>query len=190
MTKILVVDDDPLVLATTALGLQQAGYDALQADNGELAVKIANRELLDLALLDIRMPKLSGFEVAERLSELKIPFVFLSAYGDEEMVEAASKVGALGYLVKPLEIGRIIPALEVALVRAEDISKSEQTIVNLSNTLEKNRAIDIAIGILMERFHINRVASFEKLRNYARSHQTKIIDVAEAVVQGISLDFG
>lgn len=188
MTKILVVDDEPLVLATITLGLQQAGYDVLSADNGQVALMFANNVLIDLVLLDIRMPNLSGIQVGEKLAARKIPFVFLSAYGDEEMIKAAGEVGALGYLVKPLEIERIIPAIEVALVRSEDLNRSEQTIANLTMALEKNRGIDIAVGMLMERYQINRVDAFEKLRNYARSHQTKIIDVADDLIQGKKFD--
>jgi two-component system, response regulator PdtaR len=187
MTKIIVVDDDLLVLATISMGLKQAGYTVFQASSGVLALQICSHEKPDLALLDVRMPNMDGIGVAKALAEHKIPFIFLSAYGDDEIVKTAVEVGALGYLVKPLEIERIIPAIEVGLVRAADLAKAEKTIDNLTSVLDSNREIDIAIGILMERHSLNRVTAFSKLRGYARANQKKIVTVAGAVMQGLDL---
>lgn len=180
-----MVDDDLLVLATTSLGLQQVGYTVLQADSGLLALQICKDEKPDLVLLDIRMPGISGLEVAKFLHQDKTPFVFLSAYGDEDIVKTAVEAGALGYLVKPMEIERIIPAIEVALVRADELYRAVQLIDNLSSVLDRNREIDIAVGMLMERYRLNRVKAFEKLRNHARANRKKIKDVAVAVMEGM-----
>src|SRR5439155_26738547 len=83
--KILVVDDDRLVLATLAHGLSQAGYDVLDADNGDDAILLAREHRPDLALLDIRMQGKSGFDVAAYLREYcRMPFMFLSAFAAEQ----------------------------------------------------------------------------------------------------------
>lgn len=184
MTKVLVVDDELLVLATTSMGLEQIGYDVFQADNGARALQICQQEKPDLVLLDIRMPNMSGIDVAKVLSELNIPFIFLSAFSDEEMIESAKAVGAIGYLVKPLEISRIVPAIEVALVRADDHFKADQTIDNLTTVLVSNREIDVAIGILMERYRIARVTAFESIRRYARVNRMKVVVLAKALING------
>lgn len=184
MTKILVVDDELLVLATTSMGLQQIGYDVIQADSGAWALQVCQQEKPDLVLLDICMPAMSGIEVAKVLDELNIPFIFLSAYSDEEMIKSAAAVGALGYLVKPLEIARIVPAIEVALIRADEQAKADQTLENLINALENNREIDVAIGILMERYQIGRVTAFESLGSYARANRMKVVELANALISG------
>lgn len=184
MTKILVVDDDLLALATTSLGLQQVGYEAMQAANGADALQLCEHERPDLVLLDIRMPAMSGFELAKLFNEQKISFIFLSAYSDEDMVKTAAQVGALGYLIKPIEMHRIIPAIEVALILAVEQIKAGQAIDNLANALGKNREIDIAIGLLMERYQFSQVSAFEHLRNYARSNRIKVIDVANGLING------
>jgi len=184
MTKILVVDDDLLVLATTTMGLQQVGYEAMQVDNGAEALQICAHERPDLVLLDIRMPLMSGFELARLLNERMIPFIFLSAYSDEDMVKTAAEAGALGYLIKPIEISRIVPAIEIALILADEQIKAEQAIENLASALGKNREIDISIGLLMERYQFSQVTAFEHLRNYARSNRMKVIDVAKALITG------
>ncbi|MDP3744987.1 MAG: response regulator [Methylotenera sp.] len=185
MQKILVVDDDLVVLATISMGLRQAGYQVLQVDSGELAVQICKREDPELAILDVRMPGMSGFEVAEILRKVsKTPFIFLSAYSDEESVQSAKELGALGYVVKPVEIKRLVPAIEIALARAEDLEKLEDINSNLVVAMEGNREIDVAIGIIMQCHRLNRADAFKTLRTYARSQRCKINTVAQRVISG------
>ena len=117
--KILVVDDDRLVLATLTHGLANAGYEIIDADNGDDAILLARQHRPDLALLDIRMEGMSGFDVAAYLREsLQTPFMFLSAFSDDATVAQVKALGAVAYLVKPLDIAQIVPTVEAALVTA------------------------------------------------------------------------
>ncbi len=114
--RLLVVDDDRLVLATVCHGLACAGYDVLDADNGDDAILLAREHRPQLALLDIRMEGKSGFDVAACLREtLQIPFMFLSAFSDERTLAQVKALGAVAYLVKPLHIGQIVPVVDAAL---------------------------------------------------------------------------
>ena len=104
--KILVVDDDRLVLATVTHGLAQAGYEVIDADNGDDAILLARQHKPGLALLDIRMEGKSGFDVAEYLRDAcHIPFIFLSAFADADTVAQVAALGAVAYMVKPLDVG-------------------------------------------------------------------------------------
>ena len=97
--KILVVDDDRLVLATLAHGLSQAGYDVIDTDNGDDAILMAREHKPDLALLDIRMEGMSGFDVATYLREYcQMPFMFLSAFSDDATVNQVKELGAVARL--------------------------------------------------------------------------------------------
>jgi response regulator NasT len=117
--KILVVDDDRLVLATLTHGLSKAGYEIIDADNGDDAILLARQHRPELALLDIRMEGMSGFDVAAYLREsLQTPFMFLSAFADDDTVAQVKALGAVAYLVKPLDIAQIVPTVEAALVTA------------------------------------------------------------------------
>ena len=117
---ILVVDDNRLVLATLTDGLTQAGYRVVDADNGDDAILLAREHRPDLALLDIRMEGKSGFDVARYLrTQLRMPFMFLSAFSDEETVAQVEALGAVAYLVKPLDIRRLVPAVEAAFADLE-----------------------------------------------------------------------
>ena len=109
--KILVVDDDRLVLATLTHGLANAGYEIIDADNGDDAILLARKHRPDLALLDIRMEGMTGFDVAAYLRDsLGTPFMFLSAFSDEATVAQVKALGAIAYLIKPLDITQIVPS--------------------------------------------------------------------------------
>ncbi|MFY9509849.1 MAG: response regulator, partial [Rubrivivax sp.] len=116
--RILVVDDDRLVLATVTHGLSQAGYEVIDADNGDDAILLARQQKPELALLDIRMEGKSGFDVAEYLRDVcHIPFMFLSAFADAATIAQVERLGAVAYMVKPLDVGQIVPTVEAAFLR-------------------------------------------------------------------------
>lgn len=181
---LLLVEDDRLILRTLADELAAAGFRILEADSGESAVKLcseANRP--DLALLDMRLPGMSGIDFARWLKNtLDVPFLFLSAYGDPETVTDAVEIGALGYLVKPLDTLRILPSITAALQRAQEIQKLRQAEINLGSALKTSRAISMAIGLLMERLGAGADEAFEVLRSYCRNNRKKMVEVAEQIV--------
>ena len=184
--RILVVDDDRLVLAALARGLRDSGYEVSEASNGEDALEIARAKNPDLALLDVRMPGMGGIELGRLLRERTgVPFVYLSAYGQAEFVSQASAQGALGYLVKPLDIPQILPSIEAALARARDIRQLQDSEAQLSQALTGTREISMAAGVLMERSHLDHEEAFEALRNYARNERRKVQDVARDLISGV-----
>ncbi|MBI1891199.1 MAG: response regulator [Burkholderiales bacterium] len=182
--RILIVDDDRLILATLSKGLQQAGYDILPASSGEEGLRVAVDKQPDLAILDVRMQEMSGIELARHLREkTNIPFMFLSAYGDIDIVRQAAEHGAVGYLVKPVDINQIIPSIEAGLARAAEIKKLHKVEADLTNALAAGRETSIAIGVLMERHRMNRDNAFNVLREAARTQRRKINDIAADLVK-------
>ena len=182
--SILIVDDDRLILATLSQGLRQAGYVVFQASSGKEALQLAMMHTPELALLDVTMPVMSGIELAQRLREdFKIPFLFLSAYGDSDIVHQAAELGALGYLVKPVDTPQIIPAIEAALARAAEIQRLQRAETDLSVALSIGRDTNIAVGLLMEQRRLSRADAFELLRRHARGQQRKIHEVAGELIQ-------
>ena len=176
---ILIVDDDRLVLAALAEGLRSASYRVTGVASGEEALASAGRETPDLALLDVRMPGMSGIELGRRLREqFGVPFIYLSAYGDQDVVQQAVDEGALGYLVKPLDIQQIAPSIEAALKRSGEIKGLRQSEVQLNQALAGSREISMAVGLLMMRDRINREQAFELLRSNARSKRRPVAEVA------------
>jgi response regulator NasT len=182
--RILIVDDDRLVLATLGKGLRDAGYAVSEASDSAAALEQIATHRPDLAILDIRMPDMLGTRLAERLAnEHAVPFMFLSAYGDPELIDRASEIGALGYLVKPLDVPQIIPSIEAALARARQIQTLKNTGEQLSHALESGRETSIAIGILMERTGLDRQQAFSALRAHARAERRRVEHIALELVE-------
>jgi len=176
---ILLVDDERVILVTLSHGLRRAGYRVMEATGGEEALGLVQQEQPDLAVLDVRMPNMTGVELAQRLrDEYGVPFMFLSAYGDTDLVKLAAEHGALGYLVKPVDIPQIVPGIEAALARARDIRKLKHTEAQLNQALAGSREVSMAIGLLMERYRTDRVQALEALRRHARTQRRKIKEVA------------
>jgi two-component system, response regulator PdtaR len=180
---ILVVDDDRLVLAALCDGLRSAGYRVTGTASPHDALGIAERDTPDLALLDVRMPGMDGIELGRKLREQRgVPFLYLSAYGERNIVKQAVDEGALGYLVKPLDIQQIVPSIEAALTRAREIGKLRQSEEQLTTALAGNREISMAIGLLMMRDRMNREQAFDTLRGNARAQRRAIGEVAKELL--------
>lgn len=184
-THFLLVDDDRLVLKTLTLGLQQNGYRISNAESCEEAeIFLASGDRPDLVILDIRMPGHSGLHLAERLKQLDhIPFVIFSAYSDQAMIDQSSQLGALAYLVKPMDIAKLIPSLIAAMARANELHDLRLTRQQLQAALDAERNINVAVGITMMQYHVKRSEAFDKLRNAARLRRCKLVDLANDIVQ-------
>lgn len=186
--KLLLVDDDGLVLSTFGKGLSDNGYEVVLADSGEQALELAVKESsIGLAILDIRMPGLSGIETARSLKCQGIASMFLSAYDDEKTVKQAVAEGALGFLVKPIDVAKAIPAIEAALQRAVEMQALFDTKHRLDSALETGNQVNVVIGILMERHRLERNEAFDLLRMKARSNRRKVKDVAEDMLSAWSV---
>lgn len=181
-TQLLLVEDDMLILRTMARGLRDAGYRVSEAESGEEAMQVCTELRPDLAILDINMRGISGLELSRWLAQRDIPFMFLSAYDDADFVRQAEQTGALGYLVKPMDVPRIIPSLKTALARARDLAGLRESEEKLVAALKNSREISTAIGLLMERHEISAEQSFERLREQARSQRKKVLDVARYLI--------
>jgi response regulator NasT len=183
--RLLLVDDDRLVLATLTSGLRKAGYDVTAVESAEeVEMLLASGEDPDLAILDIRMTGQDGLSLARRLRELDhIPFIMLSAYSDPAMIDQAIELGALSYMVKPLDIPQLLPGIEAALSRADELQGLRENRLQLQAALNAERDISVAIGITMVQQRLGRHAAFELLRKTARSQRRKLGDLAADLIR-------
>ena len=184
--QILLADDDRVIRVTLAKNLRQYDFDVLEASNGKEAVQIGCEQKPDLAIMDFQMPDISGVEAAQELREkADVSCVFLSAYSDDEFVEKAAKAGALGYLVKPVDVQHVLPTIESAMQRADEIRKLKQTESQLNTALQQGRETSIAIGILMARYNISSDQAFEMLRSESRNQRRKVGLIAAELVKSV-----
>jgi DNA-binding response OmpR family regulator len=200
---ILVVDDDRLVLATLAHGLSQAGYDVIDADNGDDAILLAREHRPSLALLDIRMQGKSGFDVAEYLREYcRTPFMFLSAFSDEQTAAQVKALGAVAYLVKPLDIGQILPAVDHAFANLESLLKAiperqaDASQADSTSSAAGARAdpqampapeILMAVGVLMHRYSLTRASAYERLHRLAKAENLSLEQQSDRLLEAVEL---
>ena len=179
--KILVVDDDRLVLATVTHGLTQAGYEVVDADNGDDAILLARKHKPELALLDIRMEGKSGFDVAEYLRDAcHIPFIFLSAFADADTVAQVAALGAVAYMVKPLDVGQIVPTVEAAFERLRAQAAVPPPVAPASADV-----VSLAAGVLMHRYSLSRADALARLRRIADAANVPLAEQAERLVRAV-----
>jgi response regulator NasT len=199
---VLVVDDNRLVLATLADGLSRAGYDVIDADNGDDAILLARQHRPDLALLDIRMEGKSGFDVAAYLrTYCQMPFMFLSAFSDEETVAKVKALGAVDYLVKPIDVGRIVPAVDAAFANLRSLRRDaraatdgEPSAASAASTRGTPKVVAseplasvvaMAAGVLVHRYSITRGEAIARVRALADAEQRPLAEQAERIVSAV-----
>jgi two-component system, response regulator PdtaR len=185
--RILVVDDDRLVLATVSHGLAQAGYEVIDADNGDDAILLARQQRPELALLDIRMEGKTGFDVAEYLRDIAhVPFMFLSAFADAETRAKVDALGALAYLVKPLDVGQIVPTVDQVFARLRGGAVAPPGPAPLpAPPAVAEDLVPVAVGILMHRFSLTRRQARQRLVQQAAEKGLGVAVHAGRLVEAI-----
>lgn len=122
MAKILIAEDERDIRDLITFTLRFAGYEVVAASNGEEATVLAKQEIPDLILLDVRMPRMTGYEACavikadERLKD--IPVIFLSAKGQEAEIQAGLQAGATEYLLKPFAPDQLTTRIKAVLSKA------------------------------------------------------------------------
>ena len=187
-SRIMVVDDDRLVLATLTRGLKGRGYEVSGFTAGDEALLAFRLDPPDLVMLDMRMPGLSGTETAAgMLAHAHRPILMLSAYDDRAIVHEAVKLGVAGYLIKPIEVNQIVPTIEATLARFAEIAALMANTEKLRDGMEQNRTISTAAGILMERAGLTPDQAFEHLRQLARHQRRGLREVTAEIIQATTL---
>ena len=154
-----------------------------EARDGEEAVALALDLEPDVAIMDVKMPKLDGIDAARRiLDERPIPIVMVTAYGEQELVARAVEAGVFGYLVKPFRETDLLPAIETARARHEELAVVRAEADSLAAALAARKAIERAKGLLMEREGLNERDAFARLRKASQISGRKLEVVAEALI--------
>lgn len=182
--RILVAEDETLIRLDLKQILERAGFDVCaEARDGEEAVELAGSALPDLAILDVKMPRLDGIEAARRiLAERPIPIVMLTAYGQDELVSRAVEAGVFGYLVKPFRESDLLPAIHAARARHEELQALREEAESLGEALATRKVVERAKGLLMEREGLSEQDAFARLRRASQVSGRPMKVVAEALI--------
>lgn len=185
---VLVVDDDALITATLSSILRRIGFKVTGLTSPEQALRTCAAEKFDLAIIDQRMPNISGAELARQLRDLHdIYSIIISAYDDAQLVNDAATAGAMAYLVKPVDPSTLSPTIKTALSRVEELRNLRLRETRLREIITAERDINTVVGILMERLCLAREDAFEALRRYARSHRIQLAKAAGDVLRPLDI---
>jgi len=186
--RILIAEDETIIRLDLRELLEKAGFEVCaEAKDGEEAVALARAVEPDLALLDVKMPKLDGIDAARRiLDERPIPIVMVTAYGEEELVSRAVEAGVFGYLVKPFRESDLLPAIATARARHEELAALREEADSLTEALAARKAIERAKGLLMEREGLTEQEAFARLRKASQISGRPLKVVADALVATLS----
>ena len=182
--RILIAEDETLIRLDLKVMLERAGFEVCaEARDGEEAVALAASESPDLAVLDVKMPRLDGIEAARRIiAERPIPIVVLTAYGQDELVSRAVEAGVFGYLVKPFREADLLPAIHAARARHEELQALREEAESLAEALATRKLVERAKGLLMERDGLTEDAAFARLRRASQISGRPLRVVAEALI--------
>jgi AmiR/NasT family two-component response regulator len=188
--RILVAEDETIIRLDLVEMLERAGLDVCaEARDGEEAVALARECEPDLAIMDVKMPHLDGIEAARRiLDERPIPIVMLTAYGQDELVSRAIEAGVFGYLVKPFREQDLLPAIQTARARYDELQELRQEAESLADALAARKTIERAKGLLMKKEGLSEEDAFARLRKASQVSGRPLKVVAEAVVATLSTD--
>jgi two-component system, response regulator PdtaR len=182
--RILIAEDETIIRLDLRKLLEEAGHEVCaEARDGAEAVELVQAYEPDLAILDVKMPRLDGIDAAKRiLEERPIPIVMLTAYGQDELVARAVEAGIFGYLVKPFRESDLLPAIATARARHEELSALREEADSLAEALAARKAIERAKGILMEKDGLSEQEAFERLRKASQVSGKPLKVVAEALI--------
>ena len=183
---ILIVDDDEDIRRYLILGLNNYGFQTREADSGPRAIELCKEALPDLIIIDNHMPAMSGLEAVVELKKLgDVPFLFVSASDDLSIVQQAISAGAMGYIVKPIDLNQLVFHIETALMRHNDILRLTQAQQHLEKAMSKGNQVSIAVGLVMERFRFSHEEAESMLLKQAQKLAISVDEVADGIVGAV-----
>ena len=153
--------------------------------DGQAAVDQARELRPDLVVLDVQMPVLDGLSAAEQIAASRIaPVIVLTAFSQRELVERARDAGAMAYLVKPFSKADLVPAIEVAVGRFQEMTALDAEVGDLKERLEARKVVEQAKGKLMADRGITEAEAFRWIQRTAMNERTSMKALAQLVMSG------
>ncbi|TCK98804.1 response regulator receiver and ANTAR domain protein [Natranaerovirga hydrolytica] len=183
--RIIVADDEPITRMDIAEMLKEVGCNVVgKAADGFDAVELCKKNKPDVVLLDIKMPLLDGLMAAKMIRENNMAkaVVLLSAYSGQEFVEKAKNSGALAYLVKPIMKESLLPTVELALHRANEIETIKKEHMQTKEKLESRTIINRAKGLLMQTKDISEEEAYGYIKKMSRIKGCAMKDIAQVIL--------
>ena len=184
--RVVIAEDEALVRLDLKEILEEEGYEVVgETGRGDEAVKLVQELAPDLAILDIKMPGQDGLTAAREITaEQRAAVLILTAFSQRNLIEEARDAGVLAYLIKPFQRTELIPAIEVALGRFNELLALNSEVSNLEEQLETRRVLDRAKGILMDECGMKEADAFSFVQKTAMERRQKMKAIAESIISG------
>jgi response regulator NasT len=180
---VLVAEDESLIRMDIVETLIDFGFDVIaEAADGIEAVELAKSKKPDIIVMDIKMPNLDGISAAEQMQALRIPIVLLTAFSQKELVERASEAGAMAYVVKPFTPNDLLPALEIAWSRHQQLTALEAEVQDLTERFETRKLVDRAKGLLNEKMNLTEPEAFRWIQKASMDRRLTMHEVALTII--------
>jgi len=191
--RVVIAEDEALIRLDLKETLEEEGYEVVaETGRGDEVVELVRQHRPDLAILDIKMPGGDGLSAAAEITAGRLAAVLiLTAFSQRELVDRAREAGALAYLVKPFQRHDLVPAMELALGRYEEMKALEDEVADLEERLATRRDVERAKGLLMDELDMKEAEAFRWIQHKAMNGRTTMRDVARRVLdQGLRPESG
>ncbi len=182
-TRIVIAEDEAIIRLDLKEMLEEEGIEVVgEAADGEAALRLTRERDPDLVIMDIKMPGMDGLTAAEHVVEQDLAAVLvLTAFSGRDLVQRAAEAGAMGYLVKPFQKSDLLPAIELALARYQELSSVKKESASLAERLETRKAVDKAKGRLMDTEGLTEAEAFRAIQKRAMDERRSMREIAEEI---------
>jgi AmiR/NasT family two-component response regulator len=184
--RVVIAEDEALIRLDLREMLEEEGHHVVgEAGDGETAIGLAEQLRPDLVIMDVKMPILDGISAADRITAQNLTaVVILTAFSQRELVQRASDAGAMAYLVKPFTKADLLPAIEIAMSRFQQISALATEAVSLRERLEVRKLLDRAKGRLQAERQLTEPEAFRWIQKTSMDRRMTMRAVAEEILAG------
>nr|WP_241185578.1 response regulator [Micrococcus luteus] len=185
--RAVVAEDETLIRLDLVEVLTGAGYRVVaEAGDGRAAVEAVREHRPDIVVMDVKMPVMDGIAAAGDIAgERLAPVVMLTAFSQRELVERARTAGAMAYVVKPFTEADLVPAIELAVARFDELRSLEAEVRDLGDRLETRKIVDRAKALLQERMRLTEAESFRWIQKTSMDRRLTMREVAQAVIDQV-----
>lgn len=186
--RIVIAEDEAIIRLDLRESLEAEGYIVVgETGRGDEAVELSRALKPDVVILDIKMPGLTGIEAAEIINKENIAAVLLlTAFSQRDLIQDASQAGALAYLVKPFQRSELVPSIELAIGRFQEIIALKKENDDLLENLETRKVVDRAKGALMDQYGLKEKDAYRYLQKKAMEKRSPMKEVAKSILEGDS----
>jgi response regulator NasT len=183
---VVIAEDEALIRLDLKETLEEEGYEVVaETGRGDEVVGLVREHRPDLAILDIKMPGGDGLTAAAEITADRLAAVLiLTAFSQRELVDRAREAGALAYLVKPFQRNDLVPAMELALGRFEEMKALEDEVKDLEQRWATRTLVERAKGVLMDELDMRESDAFRWIQRRAMNDRVPMKQVAQAVLDG------